>query len=142
MKRIKLDELNKRMPFQVPEGYFDQLTVDIQLRIQDKKRFEWLPAPRLRWAIATAAMLTVAVVIWIYQSDQTLTPEQMLAQVDEASLIDYLDITELSEEELLEGVSPEVINDLWQQEDVFDDLELPIEDLDQLLLDFENEINS
>ncbi len=142
MKRIKLDELNKKSPFQVPEGYFDQLTVDIQARIQDKKKRAWLPAPQLKWAMAAAAMLTLVAVIWIYQSDTTLTAEQMLAQVDEETLLEYLDISEFSEAELLEGVSPNVINDLWQEEDAFDDLQLETDDLDQLLLEYENEINS
>ena len=133
MKRMKLEDLNKKVPFQVPDGYFDQLTVDIQSKIKEKPLRQWSPSPRLRWAAVAAAMVVLIGTIWIFnQPAQPVTAADLLADVNEQALLDYLDVTDLSDAELLEGLSEDDLQELWT-DDALDQLNLESEALDELI---------
>lgn len=140
MKKIKLDDLSKKVPFEVPEGYFDALTRDIQARItEEKPTLEWLP--KLQWAmVATAAMVIVAV-IWFWPGAPAApTAEELLAEVPEQDLMAYLDWSDITESELLEGVDEEVVEGLWQEEELLAPIDLEEVDLERMLLEFETDI--
>lgn len=141
MKPIKLSDIDKKVPFTVPEGYFDGLTASIQDRIHKKPEHAWLPQGQLRWSMIAASVAILASVVWFFWPKQDLTPEQLLAQVSEQDLIAYLDFQELSETELLEGVDEDVIESLWTEDEVLEDLNLDDMDLENILLEYENDIN-
>jgi len=142
MKRMKPDDLNKKVPFRVPEGYFDQLTVSIQSKIKEEPKHAWLPSPRIQWALASSAVLLIVAFIWLFNSPNNSTsPEQMLADVNEQALIEYLDFADLSEDDLFEGLSDENLEQLWGDDDTLNELELESGDLDEILTEYENETN-
>jgi len=142
MKRIKLDDLSKKAPFQVPEGYFDQLTVDIQSKIKEKSQRQWSPSPRLRWALVSVAMIVLVATLWIFnQQEQPATATDLLAEVNEQALLDYLEVTDLTAAELLDGLSEDDLEQLWADENALEELELETEALDELIEVYETEGN-
>jgi hypothetical protein len=141
MKTQKLSDLDNKVPFSVPEGYFDELTVSIQNKIHHKPHQEWVPQKQLRWALASAAMVILVAVIWIALPSKQLSAEQLLAQVSEEDLMAYLDIQEISEDDLLDGVNTEIIDQLWTEDDVLDDLNMDDLEIEDILLEYEIDIN-
>jgi len=62
----KLENIGKENPFDVPEGYFDDLPMAIQQKIQEKKGFHlitgWILAIRWQYKVALAAAITIITV--------------------------------------------------------------------------------
>jgi hypothetical protein len=141
MKPKKLSELDKKVPFTVPEGYFDELTLSIQNRIHKKPERAWLPQGQLRWALVAASLVILLTTVWVLTPNQEMSAEQLLAQVSEDDLIAYLDIQDISEDDLLEGVNTEIIDQLWTDDDALDDLEIDNIDIDDILFEYENDFN-
>jgi hypothetical protein len=104
----KLDDIPKKHPFNVPDDYFDQLPGKIQARVQGKERDViqvWAPA--LRYALAMFVVAAVAFV-WLWggpDSSDAKSPETILASLETADLIAYLNEGEITTDELLEGVA-------------------------------------
>jgi len=129
----------KKHPFTVPDGYFDQLTRDIQARVSEKPATRWMPAPALRWSLAgVAAAIIVAIVVWMPGKNEA-SPEEMLAEVSDEDLIAYLETMSIEEDELIEMVPEESVDDILLIEEPLDNLELEDEDIDELLKEYELE---
>ncbi len=140
MKKIRLDEIDKKIPFQVPEGYFDKLTVDIQARVSDQSKSRWVMKPELKWAMRGAFVVLLVLTTIFFPKTEIQTTEQLLAQVDDQELISYLESMELSDEQLALTLDETNLDELL--DDSFDDLELNEEDLDDLLIDYEYELDN
>ncbi len=136
MKKFNIDDLEKKTPFIVPEGYFSNLKVDIQDRVTESPKREWIPARQLKWALAGTFVLLTAAILIFRPTTAELSPEDILAQVSEEDLLEYLDLSEVSEFELLEDLSSSEIDELWE-EDQMDDLLIEDDLLDDLLLEYE-----
>ena len=141
MKKIKLDNIDKKHPFSVPDGFFAELTNDIQSRVTEKPKRQWIPAGQLKWVLAGSLMLALIFVVIFRPSPAQISIEDMLAEVSEQDLLAYLDMNDFTESELLEGLSDEEIDQLWTEEDVLEDLNLDGEDLDELLMDYETDLD-
>ncbi|MCY7350729.1 MAG: hypothetical protein LH606_08675 [Cytophagaceae bacterium] len=102
-ERINLDDLPRKQPFSVPEGYFDTLPQRIQAQVV-------APAPAFRFhlswqrvSVSLAAFSLVAVLIW-----QTLPPKQgslgtdAISQVSNETILEYLTTQNLTPYDLVD----------------------------------------
>ncbi len=140
MKKIRLDDIEKKTPFEVPEGYFDNLTVDIQARISEQATSKWVMKPELKWALRGAFVILLVLTTVFFPKSEIQSTEQLLAQVDDQELINYLESMELSDEQLALTLDESNLDELLDES--YDDLELSEEDLDDLLIDYEYELDN
>lgn len=99
----KLDDLPKKHPFTVPEGYFERLPGIIQSRVAEKSEVrESRPYLRyaLQYALPVVILAVVAVFYLIPRSPQDV--DSMLAAVSTEELASYLEESEITTEELLD----------------------------------------
>lgn len=102
--RIKLDEINRNLPYTVPEGYFDKLPSTILERIPSSTK----PAPLISWswkrsmALASALVLLVALVWSTFPLRQGDIGRDTLADVSDTAIVDYLQTQELDFYDLAE----------------------------------------
>lgn len=103
----KLDDIPKKQPFSVPEDYFDALPGKIQARIQGQTRERSVVfKPAVRYAMAVVMVAALAFV-WYWSGpngDPVETPETILASLETADLIAYLNEGDITTDELLDNV--------------------------------------
>ncbi len=140
MKKIRLEDIEKKTPFEVPEGYFDKLTVDIQARVSEQSESRWILKPELKWALRGAFVVLLVLTTVFFPRTESQSAEQLLAQVDDQALINYLENIEISDEELMLTLDETDLDNLIDES--YDDLELSEDDLDNLLIDYEYELDN
>lgn len=90
--RIRLDDLKRQVPFEVPEGYFDKLPSIIQARIPATP--ERRPLVSWSWersvALAGAFSLILALVWFTYPQQQGPLGSERLSQVSDEAILEYL----------------------------------------------------
>jgi len=135
MKR--LEDIPKKAPFEVPDGYFDRLPGTIQARVakqQGRPAFSWTFAMRL----AVPIFLLAVVGIFWYRTDGNVAFSVVaeLETVEEDQLTQFLNDTDLTTEELVETVT-------WSEGDirelenhVYSSIEVSNEQLENLLDQF------
>ncbi len=133
---MKLEDIPKKNMFKVPDGYFDQLPGIIQTRTNAAPKnpvFLW----SMGWKLALpVALIAVVGVLWF--SNITTTVEDELVTIDTSDLVAYLEQTELEHEDLMESLNWTVEDTNELEEMVFEEL-IPSENLDALLLEYDNE---
>lgn len=134
MDKIRLDDIDKKSPFEVPEGYFNKLTSDIQERIKEKPKREWIPSAQLKWSLAGVFSIVIAAVLVFYPSDSYESAEELLAQVDDEAIMEYLDLYTETEIDLYEDLDLET-DEIWLE--TFEPLEVDEEAIDDYLLDYD-----
>jgi len=109
--RFNLDDIKKEQVFKTPKGYFDELPQIIQSRIvaegAREKQKSWLPAPKLalQYAIPVMLILSLATFFLLKNADQGLTPNEIIAQVEDEAILYYLENEiDLTTEDILESV--------------------------------------
>ena len=136
MKPIKLDDIEKNSrPFSVPEGYFKDLPMKIQDRIQEEKKEVWVKTPAFRLAFAIAAMIVV--VMSIVFVNQSASPEDLLADIPEEELLAYIDMIQLDENDILSAFESSVETIEFYDMEGFEDLQFEDEALDDLLIEYD-----
>lgn len=98
--RIRLEDLKKETPFSVPDGYFEKLPQVIQSRItsgadlhtQRQRIWSW------QWGtLAASAMVLILVLVWITVPErQGALGKEPLAEVSDASIMEYLEDQNIS----------------------------------------------
>jgi hypothetical protein len=130
----KLEDIPKKTPFQVPDGYFDQLPTVIQSRMA-----KGVKAPRagtlslsLKFALPIVA-LVVAGIFWFRPAS---SPENPLEGIDTEQIALYLGNTELIDIEEIhdnDGFTKQELDQLedtiysnmeYSNEDMLDDIDL------------------
>lgn len=131
MKR--LEDIPKKQSFKVPDGYFDDLPMRIQARIQEtekKSSWAWMQTPSfaLKYALPVILVGVVSVVVWNNLSS-TKDPFTKLDSVPTEQLLAYLESDEITTEEIIENATftNATINTLYEPDE-----EVPAEDLDEL----------
>ncbi len=128
-----LDDIDKKNIYNVPEGYFDELPGIIQSRITKKEQkpvFSW-SQPVFKLALPAILVLMIAGYFAFFNEGvDSKSAAEILAEVETEHLIDYLAFSEMTTEEILEGVD---LNDIelefgnpeldLLEEDELDDLE-------------------
>jgi hypothetical protein len=91
-KRIQLDELKRDLPFQVPDGYFEELPSIVQSRIPAAPEHRPLVSWSWQRSLALAGALTlILVLVWVtYPERQGPLGSEPLSQVSDAAILDYL----------------------------------------------------
>jgi hypothetical protein len=126
MKR--LDEIPKKQIFTVPDGYFEDLPMRIQARIQTPERkSSWIPEFNLALKFALPIVLfgVISVIVWV-NLPKTKDALANLDTIPTEQLLAYLEADEISTEEIIENVNftNAAINSLYQQPEEFTSNEL------------------
>lgn len=97
-EHISLEEIDRKLPFSVPENYFENFAVRMDEQINTTRTERRIPLYKI-WASVAAALVGVFVLSQVYfnfstqkniAKTKTENYEQyVLSQVDEASLFDY-----------------------------------------------------
>jgi hypothetical protein len=100
-----LEDIPKKHPFNVPDGYFDRLPGIIQSRIAEKSA-QPQPTPYLRYALQYAIpMVLIAIAaIFYFTPEPARDVDTILASVSTEELVAYLEESDISTDELLETV--------------------------------------
>ncbi len=91
--KYRLDNIEKREPYTIPEGYLDELPRNIMSRLPEKNK----PKPWivwLRWSLAPAFMVLLAFFLW---PSDAADYDKILAQVPDEAIIAYLQDEGISE---------------------------------------------
>ena len=99
----RLEDLPRTTPFTTPDGYFDQLPGKIQSRIPTSASRSSSIAVRYMVRLGLPAILLAAA--FLYYRSGTSDAETILASVDTQEIINYLQETGMSTDEMLEDVS-------------------------------------
>ncbi len=120
MKRIKLEDLETKLPYREPEGYFERFPSMVQTRIYEKTAekensftvsWSWK-----RTALLGAAASVVGILLWVtYPQKQLSLGEETLSQVTDDEIITYLKDNHITQQEMVE--QPQT-NELYNGEDV------------------------
>ena len=136
----KLDDMDRETRFQVPEGYFDELPMRIQQRIDAEKPRKWsFPLPL--WSYATAAVLLIIASFALLMDQHASEVDELLAEVSEEDLVAYIEELDLDAFDLA-STFPEVTNDLeFEDLEMMNNLDLEDHPIDDILLEFNLELD-
>jgi len=129
----QLENIPKKEFFRVPDGYFDKLPSKIQARIETSKP-DHAFQPALRLALLCAIPLVLVAASLFFYFGHRPDTESMLASVETADLIQYLQGSDMTTEEVLAIVdlSAEEVESF--ENEVYD---LDVSDADYDLLELE-----
>lgn len=136
----KLKNIDNHVNFQVPEGYFEKLPLQIQKRIdQETKKPGTYSIPS--WSLAMAAMLVAILSFVFYFNDTTNSTEALLASVEEEDIITYLSYMDMTDYELITTLTNAEVELEFEELNLLNGLELEGESFDDLLQEYnlENE---
>ena len=129
MKKITLEENNIKVPFKVPQNYFEELPKRIQETVlEDVEK----PVFTVSWSwkrtlITSMAASVVGFLIWVtYPKKQYSIGEETLSSVKDENIIKYLKESEIEPSELLVN---ENINSYSIDSTMINDLEITDEDI-------------
>ena len=134
----KLDDIDKKEAFKVPEGYFEDLPMRIQKRVDSEK-----PAVRQllmpKWGLALAASIALIVTFVFVFNNNSPSPEDMLADISHDELVAYLEQMELDEYEIASAFDEDM--EIFETEDtnVLDGIDLGEDAIDDVLLEYDLE---
>lgn len=99
--KIKLDDIDKKNPYDVPSGYFEDLTSKVQSKIEKRSAMRPATTWALKWALAPSLVLLILLTFWLKPKHETEKVNSLLSQVSDDDILDYLAQGELDEMELL-----------------------------------------
>ena len=113
----------KKMPYSVPEGYFESFKTDISKTVRAKRNSMWKPAASYTAAAASLALLlTLGVTLSGPRDNDDITPEEYILFSDNminTSVYEAADEEQMAEAELMDediiqyqiyaGITPEMI---------------------------------
>jgi cobalamin biosynthesis protein CbiG len=131
----RLEEIPKKQFFKVPDGYFDELPTRIQSRVQSvERKTSWVPNLSPAWKLALSIVLVgmISIGVWVNSNK----PKDWMAALDTVpaeQLLAYLELEEITTEEILENASfsNSTINTLYSPEELTpDELEEVVQQFD------------
>ncbi len=135
---FKLDDIDKKgQPFQAPEGYFEDLPLKIQKRIEMRSasKVKWYATLPFKLAFSIATVLIIVLSITFFGKSQSA--EDILAEIPEEELLAYIDEISLEEEEILTAFENTNIWSGFSNETTLDELNMEDESLDELMIDYD-----
>ena len=135
----KPEEMERRNIFKVPEGYFEDLPAIIQSRVTRKKA--WWETPvligTLKYAVPALLILVIAF-FTIRRPVEVKSPDALIAEVSTEDLIEFLEGSEITAEEILNSLNlPEMEFDLRPEGSGILELELDSGDLQEFYEEYE-----
>jgi len=141
---MKLDDINKEKPFQIPDQYFEEFPDRLMDRIRnesDKDRGRLISLP-VMLKMAVAASILALITFGIFQINfEGRSPDQILADVPTESLIAYLEESEMSVDDLIETIDMGLITqeDPLTESDILPEDEIDEEMIEEIMIDYELE---
>lgn len=137
---FKLDSIEKRNVYTVPDRYFEELQANIQAKAVAKKPFYKLPAFSLglKLAVPTAFVVLFMIYSGVFKSDQLPVGylDTMLSKVTTDDLIAYLEDSDISTQEIIDHVSFDDIT-LESETDILNSGDLDDIDINEMIDDLE-----
>lgn len=135
----KLDDIGKKPSFKVPDGYFEDLPLKIQNRIEtEKSNNRSIQLPAWSYAMAAAVVIIVSFTLFFGRNDNHV--EKLLAEISEEDLVAYIDEMDLDEYDLA-ATFPETTDDLeFDDLEMMNDLDLEDHSIDEILLEYNLEL--
>ncbi|MDZ7604036.1 MAG: hypothetical protein U5K79_00275 [Cyclobacteriaceae bacterium] len=137
---MKLEDINKKNIYSVPDKYFDQLPGRVQARIEAKKPGEIFS---LNWSLTyklaapALAMVMLVLYFWYDGPANNQSAESLLAQVATDDLVAYLATTDITTDEILESIDFDNIElDLSDETPIMKDTEMNEESINSILDEF------
>jgi len=131
----KLDDIEKKLNMKVPEGYFEELPMKIQKRIemeQSSSNSFKIPA----WSLAMAASIVVIVGFIFFWGGKNTSVEELLAEIPEEELMAYVEELNLDAYDLATAF-PETTEELeFEDIEMMDELEVDDLSIDDILLEY------
>ncbi len=138
---MKLEDIEKKNIFEIPDGYFDKLPLAIQKRVEEKKNKPFFSSGfvfSLKYALPIIIVGIAS--IFIYRNYyQSVTPIALLESVNTETLIAYLDENEVSEEEIIESIGGHLLDFSDTSHQSLGTIDMSKMDLDKLSKEIENE---
>ena len=144
MKRIQLEDLDRSVPYEAPERYFDKFPSMMQTRIQEhiaeKENSFTISWSWRRTALVGIAASVVGALLWItYPQQQHSLGEETLSQVSDAEIVNYLKDNQITQQEMGDHTQ---LNELYSEEDVLlQQLNVDDEDLKKAIQEVDLEEN-
>ncbi|MEM6524844.1 MAG: hypothetical protein AAF693_13660 [Bacteroidota bacterium] len=109
----KLDDIDKKNIYKVPNDYFDKLPGIIQARAIEenkKKGFVW-SVSATKYAVPALLVVILSGYYAFFNSEaQPQTASEILAEIETDDLVEYLAFSEMSTDEILESVELDEID--------------------------------
>ena len=133
----KLEEIPKKNVFEVPEGYFDRLPNVIQSRVAARKDEPvWPVYLRLSLRYALPAVAIGLALLFYLNRPSIVATEDLLANVDTASLVTFLEETDVSTDDLLENVPLDQDEANAVEEGTLEEINVDADDVEYLTKEF------
>ncbi|MEM9340671.1 MAG: hypothetical protein AAGA66_18200 [Bacteroidota bacterium] len=137
MSAFKLDDIEKKgQPFKAPDGYFEDLPLRIQHRIQTNasSKVSWYGTPAFKWAFSIATIVIVLLSVTFFDSSQST--EDLLAEIPEEELLAYVDQMSFDEEEILTAFEGDIQSLDFAESATLNDLDIENESLEDLMSEY------
>ena len=137
----KIKDIDKNLNFQVPDGYFEDLPLKIQKRIEEEKpKSRNLKLPVWSFTMAASIVLIISFAL-LFGSDNSNNAENLLAEVSEEDLVAYIEELDLDEYDLA-TTFPETTDELeFEDIEMMDGLDLEDHSIDDILLEYNIELD-
>jgi len=132
---MKLEDIKKKNIYSVPDRYFDQLPTRIQSRVNEKKPVWGLSLSwNLTLRVAGPALAVILIIFYFSISNNTgQSTDDLLAQVTTEDMIAYLETTDITTDEIIEGLDFSTIDlDFYEEGPIMQNMEMSDEEYDAL----------
>ena len=133
--KYKLEDIDKKQPFEAPEGYFKDLPMRIQAKIDGKKSVtvkQRIPA----WSLAMASFALIFTFVFVFYDNQP-SAEDLLADISEEELMAYLDEIELDEYDIASAFENDLDILNLDENSVLDGINMENEAIDDMILEYD-----
>lgn len=141
---MNLDDIKlKSPPYQVPEGYFEDLNAKILERtstVAPESVVLWYRKPAWQMALASVVLLVAFTFVWF--NGAPAAEQDYLADVSDEEILIYLANNDLTESEIIENYTFMDEDFSIESEELLEDIEIEDNMLDDLYLEYEiNELS-
>lgn len=133
---MKLEDIKKKNIYSVPDRYFDQLPTRVQSRVNEKKPVLGLS---LNWNLTlrvAGPILAVVLIVFYFGINNNYTgqsTDDLLAQVTTEDLIAYLETTDITTDDIIEGLDFSTVDlDFYEEGPIMQNMEMSDEEIDAL----------
>lgn len=134
----ELDKGYKNNGFKVPDGYFDELSHRVNMRLYPERN-KWQVVIGKALRVAASVVIIVSIGMLSYKSAQPEKVEVSFSQLDSMDIVNYTSSVDISDEELEEIVTEEAIDAIYKEEIVSDQTtnsNIPEEEIEELEEEF------
>lgn len=133
MKPFKIEDIEKKKPFDVPDGYFEDLPMKIQARIE-KKEIQWFQTPVFKMAVSLASIIIIVITFVFIGTNEPA--EDFLADVSQEDLLAYVDFMQLDEQDIFSAFEGSMEGVDFSETQI-EEIELEDMELDDLLIEYD-----